>query len=272
MKEPLIFCSYQAKEIFMKLGLIGTGIIGEAFIRGLLTKGTFEGDVFVSTRSESRSTRLAKDFNQVSVFEQNQDIVNQSEIVILAVLPEQVEDVIRGLTFRADQILLSIVSSITLKSLADWAHPCEKIFRGIPLPPIEKGIGPFPICPPAPELESLLSKVGTVVSLENEDQFLSVAVGSAMMAMFYEVVATTASYMEETGLPATSAAQYASSMMHALADSTLDADPAELQSLSETCLTPGGLNEQVLFGLRKSGWYDSLRGEMDGIKNRLSKY
>lgn len=256
----------------MKLGLIGTGIIGEAFVRGLLTKGGFDGDVYVSKRSEKRSASLARDFDQISVFENNQEIVERSEVVILAVLPEQTEEVVRGLSFRADQILLSIVSSITLGSLADWAAPCTKIFRGIPLPPIEKGIGPFPICPPAPELESLLSRVGTVVSLENEDQFLSIAVGSAMMAMFYEVVATTAGYMEDAGLPATAAAQYASSMMHALADSTLDADPAELQSLSETCLTPGGLNEQVLFGLRKVGWYESLRGEMEGIKNRLSKY
>lgn len=256
----------------MKLGLIGTGIIGEAFVRGLLTAGNFAGEIFVSKRSEERSARLSADFDQVTVMNSNQEIVEQSDTIILAVLPEQTESVMRELSFTADQIILSIVSSITLKSLAEWGAPCEKIFRGIPLPPIENGIGPFPICPPSPELDSLLSSVGTVVSLENEDQFLSIAVGSAMMAMFYEMVATTAEYMETAGLPAAPAAQYATSMMHALADTAMNVDEKELHQLSQTCLTPGGLNEQVLFGLRDAGWYQTLKVEMKGIEDRLSKY
>ncbi|MFK7802304.1 MAG: NAD(P)-binding domain-containing protein [Anaerolineae bacterium] len=256
----------------MKLGLIGTGIIGEAMIKGLYRVGKFEGSSMVSLRTAERSSKLAAEFPLVAVAKDNQEIVDFADLLILAVLPEQCESVMQGLNFKEGQTILSIVSSITLKSLGDWGAPVTKIYRGIPLPPIEFGLGPFPICPPAPELDSLLNSVGTVVSLTNEDQFLSIAVGSAMMAMFYEVVSTTAGYMEKEGLPASESALYASSMMYALADSTMRVNHEGLHQMSEDCLTPGGLNEQVLHGLRGRNWYTELEGEMDRIRDRLSKY
>ena len=256
----------------MKLGLIGTGIIGEAFVRGLINVGRFEDEIWVSRRSDSRSTSLAADFAQISIANENQEILDRCDTLILAVLPEQVESVLQDLQFRDDHLLLSIVSSITLKSLSQWAAPCTQIYRGIPLPPIEFGVGPIPICPPCPQLEPMLSSVGTVVSLTDEDQFLSIAVGSALMAMFYEMVSKTAMFMQKGGLPPHESALYATSMWHALAGNTTRVDHQELHQMSNDCLTPGGLNEQVLFGLRDANWYGLLEKEMDGIKERLSRY
>ena len=128
------------------------------------------------------------------------------------------------------------------------------------------------MCPPSPELEKLLGSVGTVVPLSDEEQFLAIAVGSALMAMFYEMVSKTAKFMEGEGLSPKASAQYASSMWHALAGNTTRATPEELHNLTDECLTPGGLNEQVLFGLRDANWYGLLEKEMIGIKDRLSKY
>ncbi len=256
----------------MKLGLIGTGIIGEAFVRGLINVGRFEGEIWVSRRSDSRSSSLSADFAQVSVADENQEILDRCDTLILAVLPEQVESVLQDLQLRDDHLLLSIVSSITLKSLSQWAAPCTQIYRAIPLPPIEFGVGPIPICPPCPQLDPMLSSVGTVVSLTDEDQFLSIAVGSALMAMFYEMVSKTAIFMQKGGLPPHESALYATSMWHALAGNTTRVDHQELHQMSNDCLTPGGLNEQVLFGLRDSNWYSLLEKEMDGIKERLSRY
>lgn len=256
----------------MKLGLIGTGMIGEAMIKGLYRIGGFEGETLVSLRTADRSARLAAEFPQVSVSDCNQTIADACDLLILAVLPEQCEAVVRELHLSADQTILSIVSSITLESLRRWAAPATEIYRGIPLPPIEFGVGPFPICPPAPKLAPLLGSVGTVVSLTDEAQFLSVAVCSGLMATFYEMVSTTANYMTQTGLPAAESALYATSMMHALAELSMRADADALQGMSEDCLTSGGLNEQVLHGLRRRGWYGDLEAEMDGIRDRLSQY
>ncbi|MEM9774774.1 MAG: NAD(P)-binding domain-containing protein [Chloroflexota bacterium] len=256
----------------MKIGLIGTGIIGEACIKGFYRVGKFNGEMFISRRSEDKSAALADEFLQITVLDDNQAIVDSCDLLILAVLPEQTEAVLKSLTLRPDQRMLSLVSSITLGSLAEWAAPVTKISRAIPLPPIEFGLGPIPICPATPELDFLLDPVGVVVALTDEEQFLSIAVGSALMAMYYEMTSNIAVYMKNGGLAAEEAARYASSMMVALADSTERVNYDELLQMSEDCLTPGGLNEQVLFGLREAGWYDSLEKEMEGIKTRLSKY
>lgn len=256
----------------MKIGLIGTGIIGEACIKGFYRVGKFNGEMFISRRSEDKSAALADEFLQITVLDDNQAIVDSCDLLILAVLPEQTEAVLKSLTLQPEQRLLSLVSSITLGSLAEWAAPVTKISRAIPLPPIEFGLGPIPICPATPELDFLLDPVGVVVALTDEEQFLSIAVGSALMAMYYEMTSNIAVYMKNGGLAAEEAARYASSMMVALADSTERVNYDELLQMSEDCLTPGGLNEQVLFGLREAGWYDSLEKEMEGIKTRLSKY
>ena len=256
----------------MKIGLIGTGIIGEACVKGFYRIGKFDGEMFISRRSEDKSSTLAAEFPLITVLDDNQAIVDSCDLLILAVLPEQTEGVLKTLTLRPEQRLLSLVSSITLKSLGEWAAPVTKISRAIPLPPIEFGLGPIPICPATPELDFLLDPVGVVVALTDEEQFLSIAVGSALMAMYYEMTSNIAVYMKNGGLAAEEAARYASSMMVALADSTQRVNYDQLLQMSEDCLTPGGLNEQVLFGLRKAGWYDSLEKEMDGIKTRLSAY
>ena len=256
----------------MKFGLIGTGIIGEAMVKGFYNVGKFDDEMFISLRTAEKSAALAKQFTLVSICDDNQAIVDRCDVLIFAVLPEQAEPVLRALTIRDDQILLSVVSSITLGSLHQWGAPAGKTYRAIPLPPIEFGIGPIPICPPCPDLHFILDAVGTVVSLTNENQFLSIAVGSALMGMFYEMSASVAKFMHDGGLPADAAARYASSMMLSLSDSTSRAGYGELQEMAEDCLTPGGLNEQVLLGLRKDGWYDALEKQMEGIRTRLSKY
>ena len=86
------------------------------------------------------------------------------------------------------------------------------------------------------------------------------------------MVSKTAMFMQKGGLPPHESALYATSMWHALAGNTTRVDHQELHQMSNDCLTPGGLNEQVLFGLRDANWYGLLEKEMDGIKERLSRY
>ena len=57
-------------------------------------------------------------------------------------------------------------------------------------------------------------------------------------------------------------------MLHSLAAETLGTTADELAALPDGCLTPGGLNEQVLYSARKQGIFDSVRDELDAIVDR----
>lgn len=252
-------------------GFIGTGAITEAMVAGLCTVGGLKDKVVVSTRSEVRSARLAEQFSNVEVLADNQAIVDCCDVVIVALLPQQASSVLPDLHFRAGQQVLSVIAGLQLDALRDLVAPATGVYRGIPMPPVEYGLGPFPVCPPAPALVSLLEGIGTVVPVTDEHQFQALAGGSALMAAFYEFTATTARWIEGQGVPTREAALYSSSMLHALAHMTTRVDAGQLQAMSEECLTAGGLNEQVLFELRDHEWFGHVGHALDGIMRKLDQ-
>ena len=113
----------------MKIGFIGCGGIVEAVVTGLVEHGGFQDAIFVSKRSEARSTRLAARFKNVSVLEHNQEIINEVDVVFLAVLPQKARPLMRELKFRSGQIVASMVAAINevghamnIKTIAEFVE------------------------------------------------------------------------------------------------------------------------------------------------------
>ena len=52
---------------------------------------------------------------------------------------------------------------------------------------------------------------------------------------------------------------------------TMRTDAEGLQAMSEECLTPGGLNEQVLAGVRKAGSIEQIQAEIERVMSRLER-
>ena len=253
----------------MRLGFIGTGAIAEAMIDGLCGVGGFDGEIMVSRRSAARSARLADRHSSVQVIDDNQALVDGCDWVVIAVLPDQAVDVTSGLTFRPDHKIISVAAGLDRAALAPAVAPATAIHRAIPMPPIERGLGPIPVYPPDAEIEALFATVGTPVPVTDERQFQAFFAASGLMAAFFETVASTATWLEGEDVPAREAALYASAMFHALAALAADTDAAALQKLASECLTEGGLNDQVLRELREAGWFDALKGRLDRLMTRL---
>lgn len=253
----------------MTVGFIGTGAISEAIISGLLKARNYPGQILVTRRSDKRSAKLANNFPNISIYEENQSLVDNSDMVIIAVLPEQCEAVLKQLHFRPEQTIISLVSGMKLSMLAPLLSPATNIHRAVPMPPVEIGKGPIPVCPPGREAESFFQRIGEVIPVNDEAHFRTFAAGSAVMATFFRWVADNAAWMAAQGVPEDQAALYSASLSEALANLTLAADPQQLQALSQECLTPGGLNEQVLTELEKQGWFAAMNTALDGIMHRL---
>ena len=254
----------------MILGFIGTGGITESIVSGLYNHGGHREQILISKRSSHRSERLAAKFELIEVHDNNQDIVDQSDWIVLAVLPAQVKDVLASLRFRRHQKIVSLAAGISVESLLPQVSPADHVYRAIPMPPIEIGEGPTPVFPPDEEVESLFSKIGTAVAVTDEHQFTALAASSAIMATFFAWVSSNATWLEGQGVPAKQSALYTTSVFHALATLARQADPAELKQMSEDCLTPGGLNEQVLRNCQQAGVIDSIQTEIDHVMTRIS--
>src|SRR5262245_24309396 len=126
-------------ELGMKLGLVGTGAIGEAIVRGLCGAGGHREPVFVTARTQARSARLAAAFPNVRVLSANQAVVDASDWVVLAVRPEQARDVASSLRFRPEHRVISLVAGLGLDALGPLVAPASRFHRANPLPFIEHG-------------------------------------------------------------------------------------------------------------------------------------
>lgn len=253
----------------MKIGFIGTGAIAEAVITGMLHRQAFDGDVLVSSRTEARSARLVETFSQITVEPDNQRIVDQVDWVFISVLPSQAESVITGLKFRPEQWVVSMIAGRTLASLASLTAPAAKVFRIIPMPPIELGMGPIVITPSCEPLGQLFEKFGTPIQIDDEEQFSVFSASSAIMASFFEFVASQARWIESQGVARSEAQRYASSLIRALAEMTTRVSADDLQGLAQECLTAGGLNEQVLNESMAENWFAQMDRRLDRIAQRL---
>lgn len=254
----------------MKLGFIGIGAISEHVITGLIQHGGYDESLVVSERSSHRSTRLASRFSNVRVEPNNQALVDQVDIVFVATLPQQTLDLLETHSFRQDQVIVSMAAMISVEQIAEKVKPASRVHRIIPMPPNELGVGPIPIYPPSPDLASLLSRIGTVIPVEDQQQFSTFSASSALMATLFELVATNARWIQSRGVAPDVASKYSTALFHSLATQAKELKADELQSLSTQCLTAGGLNEQVLNATRSEGWFDELEVELDKILRRIS--
>lgn len=255
----------------MTLGFIGTGGITEAIINGLFNHAGHETSILVSRRNRARSQRLAETFHLVEVVDENQDIVDRSDWVVISVLPGQTLELLSTLRFRDDHVVISLPAGITLTTLAANIQPATRVCRAIPMPPVEFGLGPTPVCPPDSDVEALFNGIGAAVAVEDESQFSALAASTAVMATFFTWIASNARWLEDQNVPAKEAAFYTTSVFQALAAMASRMKPEELQHLSEDCLTPGGLNEQVLTAASDAGVIDTIQAEIGRVMERLRR-
>ena len=258
-------------KLLPRIGVIGTGAIAEALRIGMIEHSRCSGPIRVSIRNEQRSSRLADRFENVVIDRSNQSIVDQADLIIIAVLPDQTAAVLNDLTFRDDQTLINLVAGFPVAELRKIVSPLSRVHRMIPLPPVEFGLGPLPLFPPCEDIASLFSGCGKVIQVEDEAAFTSFAAVSGLMATHHRLTATVTQWVANRGVNAEDAAAYTSHMFHALThlESTASAD--DLQGMARECVTQGGLNELALDQLEELEWFDQLVERLDRIEERLEK-
>ncbi len=252
----------------MNIGFIGTGAISEAVVVGLIQHGGWSDRILISERGRDRSRELSERFANVHVSPDNQEIVDQVEIVFVAVLPQQVDAVLEQLTIQ-NKTIVSLAAGISIEEIRNSVGDSNAIHRLIPMPPNEFGVGPIPVFPASKALNTLLSRIGTVIEVGDENHFSTFSASSALMATLFEMTATNARWIQAQGVSAEISSQYATSLFYALAKMADRLDPQSLQTISEECLTAGGLNEQVLMAHREAGWFRFMASELDKVMSRV---
>ncbi|WP_321479055.1 pyrroline-5-carboxylate reductase [uncultured Bacteroides sp.] len=118
----------------MKVAIIGAGNMGSAIARGLVLGKLIKAANITVANPTNKKLESLKDFNkELQVTNSNQIAVNDAEIVILAVKPWLIKEVIDKLTFDFHkQIIVSVAAGIPFSEYEQWTDSSAKIFRVIP--------------------------------------------------------------------------------------------------------------------------------------------
>ena len=255
----------------MRLGFIGIGKIASSVIIGICTSKISFQKILISPRNRNIAQKLKKRFRKVNIAKTNQEIVDKCNWVFLAITPKIGEQIIPKLKFRSNQKVVSFISTIKLAQLKKFIKKKVKIVRAIPLPPISIGKGPVPICPPDKQVKSFFDKIGTTIEIKSEKLSNNFWSMSGMMAPFYEMLKVQADWLVKRGIKRDNAQKYITSLFIALSEDSAVKSKKHLKYLVAESQTPGGLNEQGVKELRKSGVYKSLEKSLNSILKRLNK-
>ena len=116
-----------------KIAIIGGGNLGVAMAEGL-TESSFSrpSDITVTRRTVAALAPLAE--KGFAVTASNVDAVKSSSIVILAVKPFQVKDVLTEISgvLEARHILISVVTGVLIKDMQEITGKLMPVFRAMP--------------------------------------------------------------------------------------------------------------------------------------------
>lgn len=151
------------------VGTLGAGNMAEAILRGLLRAGVPAAQLAASDPVAARRDHVSRELG-VRATHDNADVVRKSEVVVIAVKPQQLESALRDLPRDARPVYLSIVAGATLATLRRLLGPEARIARSMPNTPalISAGISALAPAPglaedDAARAEAVLAAVGRVV-------------------------------------------------------------------------------------------------------------
>lgn len=294
----------------LSVGFIGCGTIASSIARGLFlaaaaaasddTKPTTNinlDSVVVSKRSESRSGALVEEYSEkypdagfdLSVTEDNQEILDRCDLIFLTVLPQQASSILQGLTFDPDRhILVSLVSTANLQDLVtDSKLDLSRVAKMICLPSIANHKGVALLCCGGDDtndntatkefLVEIFGAMGGVVALDTEADMQACMVTTCTMGPLYGTMMNQRDWLlNKTNSLSKEDATFL--VIKQFAGAISDAERAGASSSLETRLedlieeqTPGGLNEQALknYGRVLGSFEDVQQPVMDAVLSRI---
>jgi pyrroline-5-carboxylate reductase len=118
----------------LNIAIIGGGNLGRALARGLVKSGSVSADqLTITRRSQKNLDALAEEGFNTST--DNSAAVAAADVIVLAVLPQQIDDVLTGIKAAIDpakHLVISLVSSVKILQLTQHLGTDVKVVRAMP--------------------------------------------------------------------------------------------------------------------------------------------
>jgi len=262
-----------------RVGLVGAGNMGRAMMNAWIDSGAFKSDeITVIDRDLEKVVQAEKEFGVVpgtgiAV------VASQSEIVILAVKPQDSIDAVAEIkgNLGPSQILLSIAAGLTLKSMREQVGDGPSIVRVMPNmgAMVRAAASAYAIDPGTAGLKkdvisALLSAIGEVVEVDEDLMNLVTALSGSGPAYFFYLTEALENAAIEFGMPDEVARLLARETLWGAAKTVKETgrEPGELR---RAVSSPGGTTLAALEEMDSSGFMDMMARAVEAATRRAGE-
>ncbi|MBA7504673.1 Pyrroline-5-carboxylate reductase [subsurface metagenome] len=250
----------------MKITIIGGGNMGEAMLSAILKKGLSTPQaISVSDIDEARRQYLGQEYG-VAAVSSNQLAVTKGEVVVLAIKPQNLIEVMTELNgqLKSNQLVLSIIAGARINTLRLGLNH-SRVVRAMPNMPAQIGEG-ISVWTATTEVtqqqkewaSSILGAMGKAIYVDDEKYIdMATAVSGSGPAYFFLMVESLVNAAVQIGLPYDTAQELVLQTIlgsgHVIQRS--GKSPAELRRM---VTSPGGTTAEALLQLEKGKFNDLI--------------
>jgi len=253
----------------MQIGFIGVGKITNAIVEGLCTSQIENMQIYLSPRNEANARRLAEKYAQAERLESNQQVIDQSDIIFIAVRPAVAMEVLHTLAFRQEQTVISLIPLVKKAELVNAAAPATHIVRAVPTPTVMQHTGPILLFHSNDTVTELFRHLGQPLHVSDEQQLHVLWTLTGLITPFYDLLYELSSWTTAKGVDATTANQYIAGLFQALAFAAQQDSPINFKELAQHAETPNGMNEQAGREIREKGAHHAYKIASDNLLRRF---
>ena len=251
----------------MKIGILGVGVIGRAIVEGLCHNNDQTHRIFLSPRSQKNSDALEKQYQQVIKCQDNQSVIDRSDIIFISVLPNKGLEILEGLSFNRNHHVINLMADKKLDEIRAVIGQTASLSHIIPLSFIAKRRGPIALYPHNHIVEELLSDLGHVISVDSYEKIKSMATISGLMTSYYGLLNDIIKWGVKNNLSHGEAKEYTSLFFENL---SWYARQDDVEALAKE-MTPGGLNEMALKYIGQENGFEPWLLALEPIFARLNE-
>lgn len=259
--------SKQLIQTSARIAFIGAGNMARSLIGGLLTRGYPAEHIACSDPFEA-SLEAAAQLGAITTSSSNADIIEQADIVILAVKPQVMADVVSplaALLSKQKPVLISIAAGITSASINQWAGDDIPVVRCMPNTPALLQAGASALyateyvsATQREQAQAILSAVGIAVWVDSEDQLDAVtAVSGSGPAYFFLFMEAMQAAGEQLGLAPEVAEQLTQQTALGAARMALEGD-VDVAELRRRVTSPNGTTQAAIESFDAQGLRDTV--------------
>lgn len=262
------------------IGFIGAGNMAAAIIGGLVAKGRHPDSILAFDPDAAKTDKLREEL-AIRVADGNESVLNRCGVVVLAVKPQVMRDVLAPLAGAlpgTPPLIISVAAGIRVASIEKWLDRSLAVIRVMPNTPALVGAGASglyandQVTPDQRDAaESLMQSVGITAWVGDERQLDTITgiagSGPAYFMLFMEAMVDAAA---ARGLDPDVAHKLVVQTCGGAAELARQS-PESLEQLRINVTSPGGTTERALESMKAGKVDEAIRDAVNAAADRADE-